>query len=84
MKRLRFLLLVLSAGLAAELVAASSRRPNVIFILADDLGWGDLSCYGNTFLRTPNLDRLAAGGSLFTSFYTSGPAGRADRARGVE
>ncbi|MEY4687971.1 MAG: Arylsulfatase [Verrucomicrobiota bacterium] len=80
MKRLRFLLLVLSAGLAAELVAASSRRPNVIFILADDLGWGDLSCYGNTFLRTPNLDRLAAGGSLFTSFYTSGPVCSPSRA----
>src|SRR5687768_2594993 len=44
-------------------------KPNILFILADDLGWGDLSCYGNPFLKTPNLDRLAAQGTLFTHFY---------------
>jgi N-acetylgalactosamine-6-sulfatase len=61
---------ILSAG---GLVAADQpARPNIIFILADDLGWGDLSCYGNTFLRTPNLDRLAQGGTLFTHFYVNG------------
>jgi N-acetylgalactosamine-6-sulfatase len=52
--------------------ASGESRPNVLFILADDLGWGDLSCYGNTFLRTPNLDRLAQGGMLFTQFYVAG------------
>ena len=46
-------------------------RPNIIFLLADDLGWGDLGCYGNTVIRTPNLDRLAARGTLFTSFYVN-------------
>lgn len=51
--------------------APEKRPPNVIFILADDLGWGDLSCYGNTTLRTPNLDRLAEGGTLFTHFYVN-------------
>jgi arylsulfatase A-like enzyme len=46
--------------------------PNVIFILADDLGWGDLSCYGHERLKTPNLDRLASQGTLFTQFYVNG------------
>jgi N-acetylgalactosamine-6-sulfatase len=48
------------------------RKPNVVFILADDLGWGDLGCYGNRDTKTPNLDRLAAGGKLFTHFYVNG------------
>ncbi len=47
-------------------------RPNIIFILADDLGWGDLSCYGNRQIKTPHLDRLASQGSLFTQFYVCG------------
>lgn len=74
------LLLWLAAVLPPSSDAAPGRRPNVIFILADDLGWGDLSCYGNTVLRTPNLDRLAAEGSLFTSFYTAGPVCSPSRA----
>lgn len=45
------------------------RRPNVIFILADDLGYGDLGCYGQQTIRTPNLDRMAAEGMRFTDFY---------------
>src|SRR5262245_8905222 len=67
--------LVISAVLAiccAATAAETAKRPNIIFILADDLGWGDLSCYGNTFLATPNLDRLARGGALFTQFYVNG------------
>jgi N-acetylgalactosamine-6-sulfatase len=44
----------------------------VIFILADDLGWGDLSCYGNPRMKTPHLDRLASQGMLFTQFYVNG------------
>jgi arylsulfatase A-like enzyme len=47
-------------------------RPNVLFVLADDMGWGDLSCYGNTRLRTPNLDKLASQGVLFSQFYVNG------------
>src|SRR5262245_50507110 len=46
-------------------------RPNFIFILADDLGWGDLGCYGHQLTKTPNLDRLAAQGTLFTQFYVN-------------
>jgi arylsulfatase A-like enzyme len=46
-------------------------RPNVIFILADDLGWGDLSCYGRPDYRTPNLDQLASQGVRFTNAYSA-------------
>ena len=52
--------------------AADTSRPNVILILADDLGWADLACYGNTFNETPHIDRLAQQGVRFTQFY-AGP-----------
>ena len=45
-------------------------KPNIIFILADDLGYGDLSCYGQTHFQTPNIDRLAAEGMKFTDHYS--------------
>ncbi|WP_164100719.1 arylsulfatase [Candidatus Laterigemmans baculatus] len=45
------------------------QRPNMIFILADDLGYGDLGCYGQTVIQTPRLDRMAAEGMRFTQFY---------------
>ena len=45
-------------------------RPNVVFILADDLGWGDLSCYGQTKFETPNIDALAQRGMMFTQCYS--------------
>jgi N-acetylgalactosamine-6-sulfatase len=48
------------------------RRPNFVFVFADDLGWGDLGCYGNRQIKTPNLDRLARQGTLLTQFYVSG------------
>ena len=47
------------------------KKPNVIFILTDDLGWGDLGCYGNREIKTPNLDRLAKQGTIFTQFYVN-------------
>lgn len=46
-----------------------NRRPNIVFILADDLGWGDLGCYGSLHHRTPAIDRIAAGGLRFTHAY---------------
>jgi hypothetical protein len=64
-----------AVALLPRLLAAETpprRRPNFIFILADDLGWGDLGCYGNRQLRTPALDRLAAQGTLFSQFYVAG------------
>lgn len=47
-------------------------RPNIIFILAEDMGLGDLACYGHPYARTPNLDRLAAEGTRFSRFYVAG------------
>ena len=51
--------------------AAEAPKPNIIFILADDLGWGDLGCYGHPHINSPNLDRLAKQGTLFTQFYVN-------------
>lgn len=50
-----------------------SQPPNVVFILADDLGYGDLACYGHPTVKTPNIDRLAQDGMLFTDFYSPSP-----------
>lgn len=61
--------LILCAALPGPGGAAAARRPNVIFILADDLGYGDLGVYGQQLIRTPNLDRMAAEGMRFTQFY---------------
>ena len=65
---------VLSSGVTPGGFAqrrSASRPPNVIFIFADDLGWGDLGCYGNSNIKTPNIDRLARQGTLFSQFYVS-------------
>jgi len=51
----------------------NNKKPNIIFILADDLGWAELGCYGNTFNETPNLDRLAKQGMRFTDAYAAAP-----------
>jgi len=48
---------------------AAAERPNILFILADDMGWGDASCYGNAQFKTPNIDRLAAQGVRFEQAY---------------
>ena len=55
--------------LIATTIASAADRPNVVFILADDLGYGDLGCYGQKKILTPNLDRMAAEGVRFTQFY---------------
>ena len=52
---------------------SSNRQPNIIFILADDLGYGDVGAYGQTKIRTPHIDRLAAEGIKFTDFYAGSP-----------
>ena len=53
--------------------AAAANRPNIVIILADDLGYGDLACYGHPTIKTPNLDRMAAQGMKFTQFYSAAP-----------
>ncbi|MDB5341419.1 MAG: sulfatase, partial [Planctomycetaceae bacterium] len=50
---------------------AGAERPNVVIIFADDLGYGDLGCYGSPTIRTPHLDRMAAEGLRFTDFYSA-------------
>ncbi|GAJ04350.1 unnamed protein product, partial [marine sediment metagenome] len=50
---------------------ASNDKPNIIFILADDLGWAELGCYGNKFNETPNLDKLSREGMRFTDAYAA-------------
>ena len=59
-----------AAGSAGQ---SGKRPPNIIFILADDLGWAELGCYGNTFNETPSLDRLAQDGMRFTQAYAAAP-----------
>ena len=67
---LAFILCSALASLTGNLAAApASRPPNILFILADDLGWTGLSCYGNKAVTTPNLDRLAAQGMRFSQAY---------------
>jgi arylsulfatase A-like enzyme len=70
-RSLRSLVILLATGL--PLVATAAERPNVVFILADDLGWTDLGCQGSKYYETPNIDRLAAMGMRLTDGYTCGP-----------
>src|SRR6476646_5755886 len=69
--RIQILVCLIFGG--GMLLHAADSPPNIILILADNLGSGDLGCYGSKVHRTPNLDRMAAEGSRFTGFYvTSG------------
>lgn len=58
-----------AAGLSASLAAGAAAKPNIILILADDLGYGDCGCYGQERIATPNIDRLASEGVRFTQAY---------------
>ncbi len=66
-------LLVLVLQPLGALLASDSAKPNVVFIFADDWGWGDLSCHGHKWLKTPNLDRLAREGIDFHQFFVLNP-----------
>ena len=68
----------IGSAVAATLIpnislSQTRRRPNILFILADDLGYGDLSCYGRPDYQTPNLDRLASQGVRFLNAYAASP-----------
>jgi len=71
--RREFIGAALGAAALSRLSAAQTARPNVLFILADDLGYGDLSCYGRPDYKTPVLDNLAKQGLKFTDNYASAP-----------
>lgn len=69
-------LVVVSASVLASCASSpvpSPRAPNVVLIVADDLGWGELGCYGQRKIRTPRIDALAAEGARFTQFYSGAP-----------
>lgn len=68
--RVLIALVCLGLGMSGGVRAAEGRRPNVVFILADDLGYGDLGCYGQGRIRTPRLDAMAREGTRFTQVYS--------------
>ncbi len=80
------LIVVVVVSVALQLIGAKSLhaqsgvRPNIVFILADDLAWSDLGCYGHAWHETPNLDRLASEGIRFTDAYAPAPICSASRA----
>lgn len=74
------LLLLAALTLLPVAVDAADRPPNIVIILADDLGYGDLSCYGSPTIRTPHLDGMAREGLRFTDFYVAAPVCSPSRA----
>ena len=73
MSRISTLFILASSLGVATSVGAESDRPNFLFIIVDDLGWADIGVNGSTYYETPNIDRLAADGMLFTDGYVASP-----------
>ncbi len=71
---------LLLVGLPEVGAAGAERLPNFVVIFCDDLGWGDLGCFGNPTIRTPHLDRMAAEGQKWTQFYVAAPVCTPSRA----
>ena len=72
MTRFRMLMLAAAVAMAAELVVLRAQRPlppNIVIVLADDMGYGDIATFGNPNVHTPRLDAMAAGGQKWTNFY---------------
>lgn len=67
-------------GALTALAAGAQSKPNIIYIMCDDMGWGDLGCYGQQLIATPNLDRMAAEGMRFTQAYAGSPVSAPSRA----
>jgi len=65
--------LIAALALCGTLTAADTARPNIVFVLVDDMGYADLGCMGARDIRTPNIDRLASEGLKFTNFYANAP-----------
>ena len=59
--------------MAAPLAARAAARPNIVFVLGDDVRWDDLGCMGHPFVRTPGIDRIAAEGALFRNAFVTTP-----------
>ena len=73
-----YTLLGLSA--LAAFSAHAQQRPNIIYIMCDDMGYGDLGCYGQQYISTPRIDRMAAEGMRFTQAYAGSPVSAPSRA----
>lgn len=67
-------------GLSIQALAGVERKPNVVIIFCDDLGYQDVGCFGSPHIKTPNIDRMAAEGMKFTSFYSAAPVCTPSRA----
>lgn len=67
-------------GLIPMIASAQTQKPNIIFILCDDMGWGDLACYGQHYISTPNIDRMAREGMQFMQAYAGSPVSAPSRA----
>lgn len=70
LRSLSLIVLITAAAASTPSASAARRKPNIILIQADDLGYGDLSCYGQRRFQTPSIDRLAAEGTRFTQYYS--------------
>ena len=71
--RMAVMSLIAAACAGTAEAAAASDRPNIILVFIDDMGWADLSCFGNEDAETPNVDRMAAEGIAFEQFYVNSP-----------
>lgn len=80
MKYLRFLVTIFSLSVVLLSCRKKETQPNIVVILCDDLGYGDLSTFGHPIIETPNLDKLASDGIKFTSFYSAAPVCSPSRA----
>ncbi len=78
--KFRLFIRVFTISMVAGNLYAAEPKPNIIFIYADDWGWGDLSCHGHPWLKTPNIDRLAAEGTNFQQFNVVNPVCSPSRA----
>lgn len=79
MNTLRIAAGVMAAGAVAA--SAADNRPNIIYIMCDDMGYGDLGCYGQKYISTPHIDSLARQGVRFTQAYAGSPVSAPSRAR---
>jgi arylsulfatase A-like enzyme len=73
MNRRQFLSAATGAALAPAILRGQRRKPNLVFLMSDDMGYADLGCFGSRDIRTPHIDRLAAEGVRFTDCYSNGP-----------
>lgn len=71
---------MLSAVATVTSYAAENKKPNILIIMCDDMGYGDLGCYGQKYIQTPNLDRMAQEGMRFTQAYAGSPVSAPSRA----